>query len=59
MSYQDHRYCHSSIKKVAVTTSLDRAFDSVTRNQVPIGDDAHKTAEIVLTVRGQSFLVGA
>jgi hypothetical protein len=45
-------------KKVVVTTSLDRAFESVTKNAVPIGDGAHETPEIALIVCGQSFLVG-
>jgi hypothetical protein len=45
-------------KKVVVTTSLDRTFDSVTKNGVPIGDRAHEAPEIALIVCGQSFLVG-
>jgi hypothetical protein len=48
----------SSLPKSVVTTSLDRTFDSMTRNGVPIGDGAHKTAEIAFIVCGQSFLVG-
>jgi hypothetical protein len=58
MSCQDHRSCRSRIKKVVVTTSLDRDFDSVTKSGLLIGDDAHETAEIVLIVCRQSFLVG-
>jgi hypothetical protein len=58
MSCQDRRPCRSNIKKVFVTTSFDRAFDSVTENGVLIGDGAHETPEIALIVCGQSFLVG-
>jgi hypothetical protein len=58
MLWQDRRSCRSSIKKVVVTTSLDRAFDSVTENGALIGDGAHETREIALIVCGQSFLVG-
>jgi hypothetical protein len=47
-----------ALKKVVVTTSLDRAFDSVTKNGIPTGDGAHETVEIALIVCGQSFLVG-
>jgi hypothetical protein len=58
MSCQDRRSCHSNIKKVVVTTSLGRTFESVTKHGVPIGDGAHETTEIALIVCGQSFLVG-
>jgi hypothetical protein len=47
-----------ALRKVVLTTSLGQAFDSVTKNGVPIGDRAHETPEITLIVRGQLFLVG-
>jgi hypothetical protein len=31
-----------ALKKLVVTTTLDRAFDSVTKNGVHIGDGAHE-----------------
>jgi hypothetical protein len=47
-----------AFKKVVLTTSLDRGFDSVTKNGIPIGDGAHETPEIALIICGQLFLVG-
>jgi hypothetical protein len=46
------------LKQFVAATSLDRSFDSVTKNGVLIGDGAHKTPEIALILCGQSFLVG-
>jgi hypothetical protein len=41
-----------AFKKGAVTSSLDRDFDSVRKNAIPIGGDARETAEIVVIVCG-------